>query len=341
MRWPSLSSLLYRIGIDLGSQTTRIWTNKDGVILEEPTCVAIEEKTKRVIAVGQEAAAMSGRVGQAITVVWPVHNGLVHDTDVTRALLRVLLQRVFPLPYFLRPTMMVSVPASATETDRHIIVELLYSLGAREVYSIAQSLAAAIGAGIPIADASGSFIMQNGAGISEASVISLGTIVATNQVLEAGATIDTEIQQAIEVQTGLHISLQMAAHIKATVAHFDVRAQRQLLVSGQDVESSAPKEVIVTTQDVIAPVQAVGERTVQLLKQLLSRIPPELTVDVIDKGMLLSGGGSQLAGLDAYLVEQIGVPVSVVDAPERAVIKGIGQALENIDLFRDSLVYRT
>jgi len=344
MHIPFLSSLnasfTQTVGLDIGSCVTRIWTSSDGLVLNEPTCLAVDERTGKVVAVGKEAQAMSGRLTGVVKLYYPIQNGRVYDLEIARALLRVFLQRVLKTRAFLRPVMMASIPAGATQAERAAMVELLHSLGAREVVTIAQPLAAAIGAGVPIADASGSFMLQLGGGVVEAAVISLASLVRFETSDKGGLLADQTIKHWLRDQAQLVISQETAEKVKKELGSLSLQLEKQLLVTGQDLTHAAPKELKVTSQQLQPAISPLVIHYEKILKKLFVHIPPELTADVIDKGMLLSGGWAQLHGLEAHLVATLGIPVSVVDNPELSVIRGIGTALEHIDLFKQSLIYQ-
>lgn len=338
---PFTSSLTNVVGIDLGTSRTRMWSDKHGIVINEATCLAIDDRTQKIIAVGDEAAQMKGRASQHINVLFPVKNGQLQDPVSANALLKIFLHRVLKTSAFFRPVMMISVPANSTEGVRQAMVELLHRIGAREVFTISQPLAAAIGAGVPIADASGSFIFHLGSGVAEGALISLGSLVASESTHYAGEYVDQRLQHSLKKSVGLTISHATAQKIKHQVASLlQQPAGVELLVTGKDALTGSPKELAVTPEAVLEPMTAIAERYAQLLQKLLSRIPPELTVDVIDKGMLLTGGLAQLSGLDQFLVKRLGVSVAVVDEPELAVIKGMATALENLELFKESIGYR-
>ncbi len=341
MRLPFLSSLVRRIGLDLGTQTTRIWTDKDGVVLHEPSCVALDTQNRKVIAVGSEALAMRGRVAEHIQIVFPIKNGVIYDPETAKIMVRLFLHSVLKTPYFFRPLMMASVPSGATAAQRQALRQVLKAVGASEVYTMSQPLAAAIGSGVPIADASGTFLMQLGYGVTESAIISLGSVVAKKMCFSAGESLITQLQSYIEDQVGLVVSFAMASKLLHQVASLAPTPQRQILVAGQDIATNSPREMTISAEILQSPVDVVVEEYVAMLKQLLSAIPPELTVDVIDKGMLLAGGLAQLHGLETTLVQRLGVAVTVVDEPELAVIKGLGVALENVELLKESLGYQS
>lgn len=329
-----------KVGIDLGTTRTRIWSNEAGFMVDEATSIAVDRQTGKVVAVGDEAAAMQGRVGEAIAVYQPIQQGEMTDQDLTQAFLRVLLQRVFTTATFFRPLVMVSVPAQLSSAKREVVVESVFAVGAKEVFTMSQPLAAAIGAGVPIADASGTFVFHLGGGVVEAAVISLGSVVIDDSSSNAGAALDQKIMLAVKQQQGLIISARTAEMLKQMVVSLDQHSTRQFLTSGQDAHRGSPKEVLIEASMLEPVIKPVALHFQQLLQRLLSDIPPELTVDVIDKGLLLTGGLAQLHGLSEFLVESLGVPVAAVDEPAKAVIKGLATTLEHIDEFRDSLGYR-
>jgi rod shape-determining protein MreB and related proteins len=335
-----LGRVFRHIGIDLGSTRVRVWNGDRGVVLDESACLAIDQKTKKIVAFGEDARLMEGRVSRDMSVVWPIKQGVIDQPDMAVALVRVLLNKVIARGSFWRPAVMVSVPSGADVVARQALVSAVYRAGAREVYLIAQPLAAAIGAGVPIADASGTFILHLGGGVVEGAIISLGSIVKAKMEISAGLAIDKAIQQQLESTQQLVVSRQMAAELKHVVGTLTERAHEQL-VSGQDLVTGAPKEIMISSQDLKPALQPFAERYLELLQRVLEIVPPELTADIIDKGMVMSGAAAQLHGLDQYLVHKLGISVVVVEQPHLSVINGIGTALEHLDLFKESLGYQT
>jgi rod shape-determining protein MreB len=336
----SLSQFFPRVGVDIGTARTRIWSQELGVCLDEPSCLAFDTASRRVIAVGDEAAAMEGRVGAHIEVRWPVHEGIIADPDAVQALLKIFFQKAKVLSILSQPIVMASVPAEASAVARDSVVDVLYRTGAREVYTIAQPLAASIGAGVPIADASGSFVLHLGAGVVEGAVISLGSIVHTVSTVQAGNYLTMRIRSTVKRELELSIGLDVAAELQRLVMSARPGEDKRLLVTGQDLSTQGPRELEISSVQLKDVALQVLQRYEQLLRQLLSQLAPELTVDVIDKGLLLSGGLAQLEGADSYFVHALGIPVSVVDDPDRAVIRGIGVTLEHLALFKESLGYQ-
>jgi rod shape-determining protein MreB and related proteins len=236
---------------------------------------------------------------------------------------------------------MIAVPSTLSLAKREQLTNILYDLGAQEVYTINQSLASAIGSGVPIADATGSFVMQCGAGIVETSVISLGSSVASDTTWYAGHWLDEYIQAHFRQEFGLVISKETASKVKRTMVQIGATDPKvEYLVSGQDVSTASPREISVHEIDLLPPVKLFSHQFELLLKRLLANLPPELSVDVIDKGLLLSGGLAELGGLEDFLRTSLGVPVATVENPSRTVIQGLKTALQHIDEFKQSLGYR-
>jgi rod shape-determining protein MreB len=329
-----------KIGIDLGTSRVRIWSDTDGIIVDEPSYIAVDTGLGKVLAVGQEAQEMIGRVVQGVEVSAPLRAGVVLQPELAIAMLKVFLQKILQTSYFFRPVMMVSVPANLTEVEKKALTEILYSLGAREVYFVHQLLAGAIGAGVPIADASGSFLLQMGSGIVEGGIISLGSLIVSEVTPYAGNYLDDSIQRLLRKELRLHVGKKTVEQLKKQVGSARKSSHKEIQVIGQDVLSASPKEEMISSELLFPPIQQLIERYVRVVKKLFQHTPSELTSDVIDKGVLLSGGFAQLDGLDTELLGVLGVPVALVDDAEHAVIKGIAQVLENLELFKESIGYR-
>lgn len=332
------NQLSRRIGIDLGTTRTRVWHDQHGLMLDEATCLAVDERVGKVVAVGDEAASMKGRAPDHIQVYQPIKNGVVDDPAIAQAFLRTILQKVITYSYFFRPVVMASITSAADDIDRQTLTDVLYTVGAREVYLISQPLAAAIGAEIPIADASGSFVLHLGGGVVEGGIISFGSLVAAESINQAGQYADELIQRYLEQEKSLLVSLQVAEVIKQKLTSCGER-KAEKLISGQDILTTAPKEVLIDAKLVSQALAGLAAHYADLMKRVIEKIPPELTSDVIDKGMLLTGGWAHWHGLDSYLVKQLGVSVSVVEEPDKVVIKGVATALQHLELFKESLGY--
>lgn len=337
----SFFSVTKLIGVDLGSSHIRIFSSLDGLVVNEPAYIAISEgENNKVIAVGKDAKEMKDRVGETIKVFQPIVEGNIYDMAMAKAMLRIFIEKAIKGSLLFSPIIMATVPASSTKVARKGVVSLFHQLGASEVYLISQPLAAAIGAGLPIADASGCFIFQIGAGIAEAAVISLGNIIKSKSTFKAGNYVDKLLQMEISNKYNLATSLEKIEQIKCNLASLNTVSKKEMYISGRDIVRSSPKELIIEVKDLANSLIKVALIYEELLKDLLSRVPSALIVDIIDKGLLLSGGVAQIIGLDEFLTIRLGIPVSLLEQADLTAIKGVEQALEHLDLFKESLGYR-
>lgn len=339
MQWPSFLQFTPLIGIDLGTSRTRIFQSGRGIVIDEPTVIATDPKSRKVLAVGKDAAEMEGRVQKQIKIHHPVQDGKIYDDSVVKALLQFWLQKVLGWKYLFSPVFMVSVPAASTQASRDAVTKMLYQLGAREVYTVAQPLAAAIGAGVPIADASGTLIFHLGAGVIEVGVISLGSLVLHKNSSQGGNYLDSEINKFLLNHYSLKVGRQTVSKLKQQVLLTEPSRQSALVV-GQDLKTKSPQEVEISAEKLAVVAAKVLNQQSKLCQALLAETDPELTTDILDKGMLLSGGLAQLVGLNRYLIDQLKMPVAVVDNPDLVVIEGIATALEHLDEFKQSLAYQ-
>lgn len=328
-----------RIGIDFGSSRLRVCTDQDGVVFDQPSCIAIEDSNNRVIAIGDEALEIEGRMQQRLTVHWPVKKGVIYDQKIAQVLLRSAIAPLLRTALLYGPEIMISVPGSATPAQRQAATELIYSLGAREVYTIAQPLAASIGAGVPIADPSGSFVLQLGEGVVETAVVSLGSMVSCQRALYAGDFLKKHLQFVVATELGLQLSGSVVERLLHTTASLQPDNPVEMLVTGKDVGTNSPREMHISSKALSPAVLYVVDEVEGAIKHALEDIPAELTVDIIDKGLLLTGGLARLDGLALYLIRKLGMPVSVVDEPDLAVIGGIQIALVHLNEFKQSLGY--
>ncbi|MBP7768452.1 rod shape-determining protein [Candidatus Woesebacteria bacterium] len=338
MKIPLFSRLVPKIGVDFGSSMIRICTDRT-IVSEQPSCLAVNAKTKEVVAIGVDALNLQGRVEGNITVHWPIQNGVVYDPALAVALLKIVLQPLLRASFLYQPVVMVSVAASSTPVERESMSGLLYTLGAKEVYTIAEPLAASIGAGVPIADASGCFLLQIGDQVVEAGVTALGSLVRHEKSEYGGAFLAKQITTNLYKSYGFKIGISQAKKLLEQVASVYPESNRYLSVTGKDGKQGNPVELKITAAKLVDSVLPTVEKYHKLLQQLLAKIPPELTVDILDKGLLLSGGVAQLHGLDRYLLQTLNMPVALVDSPERSVILGIQTALQHLDEYTQSLGY--
>jgi len=340
MKIPIIEKFNKKIGIDLGTSKTRIWVAGSGVVVDEATCIAFDKKNKNVVAVGDAAVEMDGRVGKHIVVLYPVVNGKIYDILAVTTMLKIFLNKAVGSIALYNPIIMASVPVGATQADREITTQVLYALGAGETFTIAQPLAAGIGSGVPIADASGSFLLHMGAGVVEGVVISLGSVIVSESIEYAGDYFSNSMRIYVQKKLDLKISKRTASNLKKKVVSIELNSDRAQLVAGQDTIDESPKELMIKSKDLLDHSLNYLNKIEALVVNLLSKMPSELAVDVIDKGLLLTGGTSKLHGIEIFFVEKLGIPVSVVDNSEMVTINGIGQALENLDLFKQSLGYQ-
>lgn len=340
MKIPIIEKLNKKIGIDIGTANIRIWIDGPGVVIDEPTCIAIDTKNNSVLAVGQEAADMYGRVANHISVVYPVQSGEVYDAAALITLLRVFLSDAIGTISLYNPVIMATVPVGATHADREITTEVLHGLGAGETYTIAQPLAASIGSGVPIADASGSFVLNMGAGIIEGVIISLGSVIVSQTSRYGGEYLRDSLKLFVQNTFDLKISDSTAEEIKKKILSVDTTISQQGFFAGQDMVTENPKEVEISSGDLYEFALTYLEKVQSVVEELLSHMPAELAVDVIDKGLLLTGGTANLIGIEQFFTQKLGIPVVVVDEPTQVTISGVAQALEHLDLFKKSLGYQ-
>jgi len=327
-----------RIGIDLGTANSLVWVEKEGIVLNEPTVVAISVDDNRVVAVGNEARQMLGRTPGNIRASRPMRDGVIADYVVTEAMLRYFIQKVGGRALFFKPEVMICVPAGCTQVERRAALGATMAAGARVAYQIDEPLAAAIGAKIPIAAPSGNMIVDIGGGASEAAVISLGGVVVHKSVRVAGTRIDEAIATYIRKRHNLIIGDQTAEAVKIKIGSaLPLAKEEKIEVKGRDSIMGLPKVVELTSIEVTEAIRPTLNQIIGVVKAVLEETPPELASDIIDKGIVLSGGTALLRNFDKLMTTEIGVPSHVADEPMLCVVKGIGVALENIKTYKRSI----
>lgn len=327
-----------KIGIDLGTTTVLVYVPKKGIIINEPSVVAISLADKRVLAVGKEAKEMLGRTPDTIVARRPLKDGVIADYRTTEAMLRYFLNKALGGMRFFRPEVMVAVPGGITSTERRAVIDATISAGARAAYIIKEPVVAAIGADIPIGSPSGHMIIDIGGGTSEIAVISLGGVVASSSVRIGGNKLDLAIQEHVRRKYGLAIGERTAEDIKIRIGSaLYLENKLEMQVKGRDMISGLPRIITVTSDDVTDAVQHELQGIVEAIKDVLHNTPPELSADVMEKGMVLSGGSSQLRNLDRLFADATGVPAFVADDPQLCVAKGTGIALENLESYKRSI----
>jgi len=327
-----------KIGIDLGTTTVLVYVPKRGIILQEPSVVAISYADKKVLAVGQEAKDMLGRTPDTIVARRPLKDGVIADYRTTEAMLRYFINKAVGGVRLFRPEVMVAVPGGITSTERRAVIDATLAAGAKAAYIIKEPIVAAIGANIPIGSPSGHMIIDIGGGTSEMAVISLGGIVASESVRIGGVKIDASIAEYIRRKYNLAIGERTSEQIKIQIGSAMYMTEKLTMeIKGRDMISGLPKILEVSSDDVTEAIQNELAGILVTVKEVLHKTPPELAADVMDKGIILSGGSSQLRNLDTLIAEATGVPTFMAEDPQQCVVKGTGIALENLDAYKRSI----
>lgn len=344
--------LFKRLGIDLGTANSLVYLSGEGVVLNEPTVVAVTLEENRVVAVGNEAKEMLGRTPGNIIASRPLKDGVIADYEVTEAMLRYFIDRVCGKSRFFKPEVMICVPAGCTQVERRAVMDATLSAGARTVYLIEEPLAAAIGAKIPIAQPSGNMIVDIGGGSTEAAVISLGGVVVHNSVRVAGNKLDEAITTYIKKKYNLFIGERMSEEVKIQIgsalppssvtpkSSSSTEWPKNMEVRGRDSITGLPRMIIVEAGEISVALSAPLTSIISAIKGVLENTPPELASDIIDKGIVLSGGTALLRNLDRLIINSTGVPVHLAEDALLCVVRGTGVALDNIDLYKRSIARR-
>lgn len=328
-----------KIGIDLGTANTLVCLPGQGIVLNEPTVVAVSLDDNRVLAVGQEARDMIGRTPEVIVAHRPLRGGVVADYRVTEAMLRYFISKGLRKSKFIRPSVLISVPGGVTSTERRAVVDAAISAGARAAFLINETVAAAIGAGVSIASATGNLIVDIGGGTTDVAVLSLGGIVVSASVRVAGNQLDTKIVEYMRGKHGLVIGERTAESVKIGIGSaLSVSDEEVMDVRGRDAVTGLPRTVSVRTNEIAAAIQDELALIVKAVKGVVQQTPPELVSDIIDRGIILTGGTALLRNLDSLLSVQLGVPCIVAEDPLLCVAKGTGIALDNLDSYKRSVL---
>ncbi len=328
-----------KIGIDLGTTYTIVYVPKRGIVVNEPSVVAISLLDKKIMAVGNEAKEMLGRTPDTIVASRPLKDGVIADYRTTEAMLRYFVNKALGGVRFFRPEVMVAVPAGVTSTEQRAVIDATISAGAKAAYIIKEPIAAAIGANIPIGSASGHMIVDIGGGTAEIAVISLGGIVASTSVRIGGNKFDAAIGEYLRKKYGIAIGERTAEEAKITIGSaLYLEEKLNMEVRGRDMISGLPRTITMSSDDITDAVQNELEGIIAAIKNVLYDTPPELSSDVMDKGMILSGGSSLLRNIDQLISRATGVPAYVADEPLLCVAKGTGIALENLESYKRSIL---
>ncbi|MDX9979368.1 MAG: rod shape-determining protein [Lentisphaeria bacterium] len=320
------------IGIDLGTANTLVNVRGRGIVLSEPSVVAVIAETNKVLAVGIEAKRMLGRTPGNIRAIRPMKDGVIADFDVTEEMLRYFIQKVSGKRKLMRPRVLVAVPSGITEVETRAVKESAIRAGAREVHLVEEPMAAAIGVGIQVQEPSGNMIVDIGGGTTEVAIISLAGIVEWRSIKSGGDAMDQAIVQYLKRAYSLLIGERTAEDIKIRVGSaYKLEEPITMDVKGRDLMGGLPKTVTVSSEEIREALMEPVTRIVEAVRMSLERCPPELSADLIDHGVMLAGGGSLLRGLDRLISEETGLPVAVADEPLLAVAKGTGIVLEEMD----------
>lgn len=341
-----------KIAIDLGTANTLVWVIGEGIIANEPTVVATSVEDNKIVAVGEEAKKMLGRTPEALNASRPMREGVIADYQATEAMLRYFISKALGVTakgsfsrtmsnfssFLFRPDVMVCVPAGCTQVERRAALDATISAGAAHAYLIDEPLAAAIGAGIPVSAPSGHMIVDSGGGSTEAAVISLGGVVVHKSVRVAGTKIDEAIIQYVKKKHNLVIGDTTAEDIKLKIGSaIKLPKEEKLEISGRDLVFGLPRTVTITSTEITEAIHTTLLQMIGAVKAVLEDTPPELAADIIDKGIVMSGGTSSLRNLNKLLTEETGVPAHVADDPLLCVVRGTGLVLENIELWKRSV----
>lgn len=320
------------IGIDLGTANVLIYIKGKGIVLKEPSVVAIDRDSNRVLAVGEEARQMIGRTPGNIVAIRPMRDGVIADFDITEAMLRSFIGKVTGKSFMLRPRIMVCIPSGITMVEQRAIQEAAEQAGARKTYLIEEPLAAAMGAGLDISEPYGSMVVDIGGGTTDIAVISLGGIVISDSLRIAGDRFDEAIMEYVKKEFNLLIGERTAENIKFEVgAAFPEARNSRMNIRGRDLLTGLPKNIEVNTKQISEALTPVVTPIVESVKSILEKCPPELASDIMDHGIILTGGGAMLYGLDELIRRETQIATSLADDPLSCVALGTGKALENID----------
>jgi len=323
------------LSIDLGTANTLVYQKGKGIVMDEPSVVAVHKDTNRVLAVGKEAKNMLGRTPGSIVAIRPMRDGVIANFEITEAMLRYFIQKVHNRKTLVRPRIVISVPSGITQVEKRAVRDSAQSAGAREVYLVEEPMAAAIGAGMPIQEPSGNMIVDIGGGTTEVAVISLSGIVFAKSIRIAGDEMDEAIVNYVKRKYNLLIGERTAEQIKIEIGSaFPLETKQSVDVKGRDLVAGIPRTQSISDSEIreamLEPVNAI----IDTIKIALERTPPELAADIVDKGIVLAGGGALLRGLDALIREETGLPITIAEDPLTCVVIGTGRVLDELDLLR-------
>ena len=323
------------MGIDLGTASTLVYINNQGIVLCEPSVVAVQSGTSSVLAVGEEAKRMLGRTPGNIVAIRPMRNGVIADFEITESMLRYFIKKVHDSRRLVRPRMVIAIPSGITEVEKRAVKDSALHAGAREVYMVEEPIAAAIGVGLPIQEPSGSMVIDIGGGTTEMAVISLAGIVFSKSIRVAGDEMDEAVINYLKKTYNLMIGERTAEEIKVRIGSaYPLDEELTMDVKGRDLVAGLPKMITVSSEEVREALVEPIAQIVEAIRITLERTPPELSADLMEKGLILAGGGSLLRGLDKLIAEETGLPVHVAEDPLTAVALGTGKVLSEISYLK-------
>ena len=327
------------MAVDLGTANTLVYVRGRGVMLNEPSVVALNSQTRQILAVGTEAKRMLGRTPDAITAIRPMRDGVIADFESTEQMLRIFIQRVHRRRYFTKPRLVVCVPSGITSVEQRAVKEAGYQAGARRVYIIEEPMAAAIGASLPVHEATGNMVVDIGGGTTEVAVISLGGIVTSMSIRTAGDDLDAAIISWFKKEYSLMLGERTAEEIKVELGSaFPLPEEPEAEIRGRDLISGLPRTITVSSAEVRQAMEEPLHSIVDAVRSTLDKTPPELAGDIMDRGLVLTGGGALLRGLDERLRHETGMPVHVADDPLHSVAMGAGKCVEEFEALQQVLV---
>ncbi len=329
------------IAIDLGTANSLVYVRGRGIIIAEPSVVAINRKTGQILAIGEEARKMVGRTPAHIVATRPLVSGVISDFDVTEQMLRYFIEKVYKRRFILnpRPRVIIGIPCGVTEVEKKAVEDAAKNAGAREVYLIEQPMAAAIGARLPVQDAGGNFIVDIGGGTTEVAVISLGGIVIAKSLRTAGDKLSEDIIQFAQEEYKLLIGERTAEEIKINIGSaYPLKEKKEMPLRGRNLVTGLPEEILVSDEDIRRALKKSVSQIIAAIRTTAEETPPELLADVMARGIYLAGGGSLLRGLDILVAKETKIPAKIVDDPLTAMVRGGGLVLENLDELHEVLV---
>src|SRR3989344_6211824 len=329
-----------RLAIDLGTTNTRIIRCGKGMVVNEPSVVALDASNKKIMAVGKEAKKMIGRTPESIIASYPLQNGVIASFRTTEGMLRYYFNKILGRFRLIRPQVMISIPAGVTSTEQRAFIDACLAAGAREAYVIKEPLAAALGAGVSISSASGNLIIGIGGGTSEVAVISLGDVVASTSIRVGGKKIDAAIAQYLRKKKSMIIGDQTAEEIKIQIGSaLPNKKDKTMEVSGSNTISGLPESIILKNNEIISAIRVELNEIIQAVKTVLQKTPPELASDVMDKGIIMTGGSALLKDIDHLMTKVTGIPAQTAEEPELCVVRGVSVAIEHLNDFKKSILW--